>query len=72
MNIAKMSPEEIRAAGMRAIARDLGPAGLVRFLQQFETGSGDYSADRHEWLPTSNAAEISQRVRAARRPPDPG
>ena len=67
MTVAKMSPEEIRAAGMKAIAHELGPAGLVRFLQQFEAGSGDYSADRHDWLPASNAAEISQRIRAARR-----
>jgi hypothetical protein len=71
MNIAKMSPEEIRVAGMKALAGELGPAGLIRFLQQFEMGRGDYSADRRDWLPTSNAAEISQRIRAAPRP-DPG
>ena len=68
MNIAKMSAEEIRAAGMNALLRDLGPAGLIRFLQQFETGTGDYSVERHQWLPTSSAAELAQRIRAAREP----
>jgi hypothetical protein len=68
MNIAKMSPEEIRAAGMKALVRDLGPAGLIRFLQQFETGSGDYSVERHEWLPKSGAAELAQRIRLAQKP----
>ncbi len=68
MNIAKMSPEEIRTAGMRALVRDLGPAGLIRFLQQFETGNGDYSVERHEWLPKSRTAELAQRIRSAQSP----
>ena len=66
MNIAKMSPEEIRTAGMKALLRDLGPAGLIRFLQQFEAGHGDYSVDRHGWLPESGAPGLVERIRAAR------
>lgn len=65
MNIAKMSPDEIRTAGMKALVRDLGPAGLIRFLQQFETGSGNYSVERHEWLPQPGVAELAQRIRLA-------
>jgi hypothetical protein len=53
MNIAKMSPDEIRVAGMKALLHELGPVGLIRFLQQFETGSGDYSLERQGWLPES-------------------
>lgn len=45
-----MSLEEIRQRGIEALARALGPAGMIRFLQQFETGSGDYTADRQGWL----------------------
>jgi hypothetical protein len=70
MNVAKMSPDEIRAAGMRALLRDLGPAGLIRFMQQFETGSGDYSVERHGWLPETGAAELARSIRAARQPRD--
>ena len=45
-----MTLEEIRLAGLDALARELGPVGMVRFLQQFETGHGDYTRDRREWL----------------------
>jgi len=65
-----MSPEQIRAAGMRALLRDLGPAGLIRFLQQFEAGAGDYSKDRHEWLPASDVKDLASQIRASRKPQD--
>ncbi len=42
--------EQIRMVGRAALLRALGPAGLSRFLQQFETGDGDYSQDRHQWI----------------------
>jgi hypothetical protein len=40
----EMTLNEIRAKGLAALARELGPTGYVRFLQQFEAGSGDYTA----------------------------
>jgi hypothetical protein len=70
MNIAKMSPEQILAAGMRALLRDLGPAGLIRFLQQFDASTGDYSTERHNWLPTIDAKAVASRIRASRKPPE--
>ena len=51
MNTSTMSLEELRQRGLAALAKELGPVGMVRFLQQFETGSGDYTAERHQWLP---------------------
>ena len=51
MNVAQMSLEELRQRGIGALAKELGPVGMVRFLQQFEMGSGDYSTDREQWLP---------------------
>ncbi len=41
---------QIRIAGLHALHKALGFVGMVRFLQQYETGSGDYSKDRHAWL----------------------
>ncbi len=35
--------EQIRRRGLAALRRELGKAGTIRFLQQFETGSGDYA-----------------------------
>jgi hypothetical protein len=42
--------EEIRRRGLQALRRELGRTGMVRFLQQFETGSGDYARGRREWV----------------------
>ncbi len=41
---------EIRQLGLEALMERLGPVGMIRFLQQFETGSGDYTAERESWL----------------------
>lgn len=40
--------EEIRRQGFEALARELGPVGMARFLQLFENGSGDYVQERHQ------------------------
>lgn len=40
--------EEIRRQGLEALARELGPVGMARFLQLFENGSGDYVQERQE------------------------
>ena len=34
---------EIRKAGLQALKEALGPAGMVRFIQQYESGHGDYT-----------------------------
>ena len=66
MNTQTMSLEQIRIAGMEALARELGIVGMVRFLQQFETGHGDYSKDRHQWLDDQDLYTIVRRIRERR------
>lgn len=46
----RMKIDEIRKVGLDALRKSLGPDGMIRFLQQFESGSGDYSKSRHEWI----------------------
>ena len=67
MNTQTMSLEQIRIAGMEALARELGVVGMVRFLQQFETGHGDYSKDRHEWLDKQDLDTIVKRIQERRK-----
>jgi hypothetical protein len=50
MSIQAMTPAQIRLLGLAALARELGPVGMVRFLQQFEAGYGNYTQERHQWL----------------------
>lgn len=54
--------DEIRQAGVDALLRALGPVGMVRFLQQYTRGHGDYTRDRHEWLGNEGVAELGQRI----------
>jgi hypothetical protein len=46
-----MTPETLRQAGLDALRRDLGAAGMARFIQLFETGNSDYTVERWQWLP---------------------
>lgn len=50
MEMRNASSMQIRQLGIEALTQALGPVGMVRFLQQFETGNGDYTRDRDELL----------------------
>jgi len=41
---------KIKDVTPKALAKSLGPVGMVRFLQQFDTGCGDYTREREKWL----------------------
>ncbi len=59
MNDVKlMTLPEIRRAGLEALVERLGPAGTLRFLQMFDPGQGDYTAERHEWLDKLTLNEV--------------
>ena len=58
--------DEIRRDGLAALRRELGRAGMIRFLQQFETGSGDYARERHAWVDATSFDEIRASARGKR------
>ena len=62
-----MTDEEIRTRGLEAVRRELGPAGLIRFLRQFRLGHGDYSVERHEWLDKLSLEEIVDEIQKNRK-----
>jgi hypothetical protein len=62
MSVETMSLEEIRVRGLKALSRELGAVGLVRFLQQFEVGYGDYTAERHTWLKERTVSDIAEEI----------
>ena len=66
MSTKTMSPIVIRKAGLEAVAKKLGPLGMVRFLQQFETGLGDYTRERTQWLKDMDIHEIVTEIRKKR------
>jgi hypothetical protein len=58
--------EQIRTRGLQALLRELGPVDTARFLQQFESGKGDYTQGRHEWLDGLKLEQVVQAVEEAR------
>jgi hypothetical protein len=62
-----MSAEQIRKAGLRALARELGPSGMARFLQQFGVGNGDYTKMRDELIGEWDMDEWMKRIRQTRK-----
>ena len=62
VNPATMTLEQIRIVGLQTLSRELGPVGLVRFLQQFEMGYGDYTTEGHSWLRGLAVQDISEAI----------
>lgn len=50
--------DQIRREGLHALRQRLGRAGMIRFLQQFETGTGDYASERHEWVDRTSMSDL--------------
>ncbi len=50
--------EQIRNEGLDALRRRLGQAGMIRFLQQFESGTGDYAQERRKWADATTLSEL--------------
>ena len=67
MDARTMTTEQIRQAGLKALANELGVAGMIRFLQQFETGQGDYPKDRHDWLERLDVKALVEKIHRQRR-----
>lgn len=58
---------EISRAGHAALVRELGVVDAIRFLNQYTTGRGDYTAERSEWLDDESLEELFEQVREADR-----
>jgi hypothetical protein len=61
-----MSLDEINRAGLEALMCELGPEGYVRFLQQFDQGSGDYTAERRVLRGSPTVEELAEAIRRRR------
>ncbi|MBD2578950.1 hypothetical protein [Oscillatoria sp. FACHB-1406] len=61
-----MTPMELRRQGLAALRKELGYVGMVRFLHQFDTGSGDYTKERHQWQDGLTVADIMAQMKERR------
>jgi len=46
MNTEAMTQQQIRMTGIKILSQYMGVTETIRFLQQTETGSGDYTKER--------------------------
>lgn len=57
LNVDLNNPMEVRAIGMKALNEALGPVGVVRFIQQYDLGYGDYTKEKQD-MPDISLDEI--------------
>ena len=47
-NVNLSNPIEIRNVVIKALQEALGPVGMVKFMQQYDMGYGDYTKEKQE------------------------
>ncbi len=67
MTIQTIDPIIVRKLGLEALTKALGPVGMVRFLQQFEAGTGNYTKERERWLKGLDVKAIVKEIKAMRK-----
>jgi type I restriction enzyme M protein len=64
MNPQAMTLEQICEQGLAILCKHLGIVGLVRFLQQAEMGSGNYTEERYQWLGDPDLEKLAKKIQA--------
>ena len=62
------SVAQITATAITLLSRELGVVNTARFFNQFTTGFGDYTAERHEILGDATVQEIVAEIKRQRKP----
>jgi hypothetical protein len=62
MTTENLTLYEIRTLGFDALLRELGAAGAIRFIQQYESGHGDYTRNRRKLLPKKSVRDIGREI----------
>ncbi|CAN5336391.1 MAG: hypothetical protein ACR2GW_06245 [Pyrinomonadaceae bacterium] len=62
MSTQELTQEQIRIIGLEVLARELGATGLIRFLQMYEQGSGNYTNERTNIVSGQTVAQIAERI----------
>lgn len=60
MSQVLLEPVELRRRGFESLVASLGWANAVRFIQQYEQSSHDYTTERDQILPHLDAAALAR------------
>lgn len=63
---------ELRHRGFQALTEALGWVNAVRFLRQYDPGSGNYTEERKTLLPDWDASTLVREARKLQEPREPG
>jgi hypothetical protein len=66
MNVTQTPVAEITTTAIRVLCREIGPVNTARFLNQFSTGSGDYTAERDAVLGNPTVEELLAELKETR------
>jgi hypothetical protein len=59
MILPNASVREVHIKGLKALARELGPDGFIRFIQYYRKGKGDYTKGRAALLKSISFDDIT-------------
>ncbi len=55
--------EQIRRDGLKALKNTLGIEGMIKFLQMYSDGKGDYTEERKDILKTLDKEDLKNYLR---------
>lgn len=58
MTAAKLPLHEINHQAIQVLCRELGIVNTIRFIQQYSTGSGDYTKERETYFKDKSLEDI--------------
>lgn len=67
VTLGQMTDEQFERHALEILQRELGPAGLARFLRLHRSGPGDYTEHRQAWRKDLPRDELLTSIRQHRR-----
>lgn len=58
---------ELNQQATEILVREMGVVNALRFLSQFNTGLGDYTKEREQWLDDLSLEQITSEIKAKRK-----
>ncbi len=59
------TPAELNRRAFQVLVKELGLAAAIRYVQQFDHGTGDYTAERQQWADSISLEEIEKAIPAS-------
>ena len=66
MNVEIRPISEINQQATELLVREIGIVDALRFFSQFNTGTGNYTKERNQWLDNLTLEQITSEIKAKR------